>query len=565
MAVDGCLFVAISTESAVRSGLDRLRRFYQPLGLTKLDLVRPSADVAVGYVRRPGSEQLDAVSGTLAWGEPLPAGLSPLSDATDRELRGIEGMTAAAGWADDTVRVVGSSAGPTTLYEARTDAVHAFSTHAVAAALIAGLDAEVDETAIGEFIAMDFVGGDRTLVASVRAVPPATVITIRGAHAAIDCYWPAAERWALVPEADAYAHAEQALLSSIAGRLDGDSGLALTGGLDSTVAALAMKEVGVAPTTFTWGDADWQDSVQAAATAVACGLRHEVAGFEVRSPKVALAALDLDARWTDGVTALSATNRWWPRDAHAVAVGMGGETGRAFYYSDWSAVLDPRPSDRTLAGALGADGRLAEASDEARARLAGAHAEWIEQARSTGVSDWRVLDVAYAEQRVRRWGRSQVPLLDAAYVPIFTPAELQRALVSMSQAERLTDGFHRRFLRSRGRDVEQPELALADAGALSLRARRALHRLRGRRARHAAQPDPVDSFVRDLWRDLEEATEWLREDALRDPLIERALGAPWAESAARAVEEGRKRMTERALRAAGVVAFSRALGSVRGD
>jgi hypothetical protein len=105
-----------------------------------------------------------------------------------------------------------NSAGPATLHSAEGGGVTAYASHAVAAGLLAGLDLQVDTAAVPEFIALDFVGGERTLVAGVRVLPPASVADAAGVRP----YWPDAERWRHV--ADAYEHTERSLLATLAER-----------------------------------------------------------------------------------------------------------------------------------------------------------------------------------------------------------------------------------------------------------------------------------------------------------------------------------------------------------
>jgi hypothetical protein len=66
-----------------------------------------------------------------------------------------------------------------------------------------------------------------------------------------------------------------------------------------------------------------------------------------------------------------------------------------------------------------------------------------------------------------------------------------------------------------------------------------------------------------VWSERPNARDWVREDALQDPLITRTLGKEWASATGSGFAEGRARTAERALRAAGVVAFARALAVAR--
>jgi Asparagine synthase len=531
---------------------ERVRAFY---ALAPVAICRVEPRMAAGVLGvAMDADAAAGARGLLVWGEPLPDRLAlpdALIDATDEDLRSIAGVTVAIAWGDGRWRIANNSAGPATLYVAKGDGVTAYATHAVAAALIAGIEPRVDATAVPEFVALDFVGGERTLVEGVRVVPPASAVGVDGARS----YWPAAERWASVPDADA--HTESALLRTLGERAgEAPVGLALTAGLDSTVGAAALAELGVSPLAFTWGSAGWPDARGAAATAARLGFKHEVLGVRALADEDCLSALDRDARWTDGMTALSAAERHWPEACETLAVGMGGETGRAFYFDAWSALLVPDPSPEELARRLGARGRLRGASDEAQAAVERNVRAWVDEALELGVRGWTALDVLYTEQRVRRWGRSQIPPLGQNLVLLFTPAEVARGLASLPVRERIRDGFHRRFLAARGLPVDQPDVP--DPGRLEL----ALRRLRARTRRPpaaTAPDDPVDRLVAHVWSERPTTRDWLCEDALQDPLITGTLGAAWATATAAGFAEGRARTAERAARAAGVVAFSRAL------
>src|SRR4051794_39004091 len=156
MAVDACIFAAVyaheNLAAEVRQRAERLRRFYAPLGLSELELVEPGPGLLAGRL---------GTAGPLVWGE---------ADAA--------GMHASFSWSEGRVEIATSAVGPATLYEARADAVTAYATHAVAAAALAGLPLAVDRSAIGEFVAMDFVGGERTFIEGARTVAPASQIML---------------------------------------------------------------------------------------------------------------------------------------------------------------------------------------------------------------------------------------------------------------------------------------------------------------------------------------------------------------------------------------------------
>jgi hypothetical protein len=540
--------------------LERIRAFYLPLGIGHLAVVKPADNLIVGQIA-DHETSLSPETGILRWGERLPPGLESgpgIAAAPLPELQAIVGTTAAFAWHDSRLVVVNAAAGPATIYRADSASATVVATHAVAGALLAAVPLEIDPAAVAEFVAMDFTGGDRTILREVSAIAPATRMALSADGVRCETYWPAGDRWELVTEPDAYAAAETELMESIGQRTRGSRvGLALTAGLDSTVAATALAEAGVSATAFTWGGKGWADSTGAATTAQRFGFEHTVTGFEPLSSAECLADLDRDARWTDGVTALATVRRAWPDGVDAVVVGMGGESGRAFYYDAWSALFVPRPSTERLVRQLGAYGRLRAADEGARAALSRSVRRWVEDARATGVRGWRVLDVLYSEQRVRRWGRSQLPRLGADVIPVFTPPRLARALVSLSLEERLMDGFHRRFLAARGVEPASSPAEIPSFSALSWFARRRL--LGFRRRRPQPYDDPVDLLVASAWGDKSDVAEWLRTEVLTHPAITDSLGRAWGDATWEAFRAGRIRSTERLMRAAGVVALATAL------
>jgi hypothetical protein len=186
---------------------------------------------------------------------------------------------------------------------------------------------------------------------------------------------------------------------------------------------------------------------------------------------------------------------------------------------------------------------------------------WVDEALDLGARGWKALDVVYTEQRVRRWGRSQIPPLEQDLILLFTPTEVARGLASLPLRERIRDGFHRRFLTEHGLPPATAEVP--DPGPVSLAARRLQRRVRPRTPTALPQPDAVDLLVKHVWDERPQTRDWVREDALRDPLISETLGAEWAAATASGFAEGRGRAAERALRAAGVVAFGRALADLR--
>jgi hypothetical protein len=485
--------------------------------------------------------------GPLAWGGPIPEGEEPL-----------DGLAAIFDVDADSVRVSCASGGVTSLYEAASARIRAWSTHAVAAAWLARGEARVDPGRIPELLTWGFVGGRRTLIDGALAVPAATQIDLRAAREPeVSCFLPPGRRWAQLPEEVAYEHAERALLESLERRLRGarDVYLGLTGGLDSCVVAVALKELGIEVTAFTWGQAPVGDMAAAARVADVLGIPHRREPGHTREDHEALAAIQLDVRWTDGCAPVRFIEPTFPEGLDAVVFGAGGETGRAFYYTREVATAIPEPSRADLERVFDATARLAGARRSVRARVRARGYEWLD-----GADGWRALDVAYGEQRVRRWGRSMVPPIGGYVVAAFATPEVQRALASMPLADRVTDGFHRRFL-TRVPELVPPPPAPAPqrsrlrAAASLPGARRGMHALRRmRRPAHGA-PWPAAGE----WADRPHMRAWLEEEVLGSPLLAQALGRGWLARTGRAFSRDEARATELVLLAAAPVALESAL------
>jgi len=515
--------------------LEALKTFYSPLGVARAERkVIPDLGLTVGAIRfdapgRPEPRNL------WVWGEAPPARLATaedLLDADDDLLRSIEGMTAAVAVADRRARIVTAADGPVTLYEAGSTAIRAWSTHAVAAAWLARGRVEVSADVLPELMAFDFVGGERTLITSVSAVSPATSIEIRPTGARKISYWSTSARWAPVPEADAYAHAEWALLASLERRVKGEPSVALglTAGLDSRVVAAALAELDVSFSAFTWGDPGWPEVRGACEVATAFGVEHRPYPPQWLDDAQATSAHERNVRWADGAFALAPSERSWPSVATHL-IGMGGETGRAFYYR---GLPHPRsPTAAQLAATVGVERRIPGASPEAIASARAAVARWIDAAGACGHEGWRLLDVMYAEQRVRRWGRTQVPRLVGSLVPCFATPEVSRSLASLPLAERLSDGFHRRFLAER-----VPSLAPPPPPSPG-RLRVSLATLRRRLRPRVRPPTPIRTLAAQLWAERPECRTWVTDDVLRRPLFLETMGRALGGGHARGVPAGR--------------------------
>ena len=483
-----------------------------------------------------------------AFGEAPPATLD-LLNADDRALRRYEGGGAALAATADRARLVAGAGAPAVLYGARSadGQVAAWATHAVAAAYVATGSAAVDPAAVPEQLAAEFVGGERSLVAGVRALRAASLVDLSATRAEEGCYWPARDRWRLVPAEDAHAYTESHLLRSLDARLAGvrQPFLGLTAGLDSRVAGLVLRELGVAFEGYTWGPQDDPDVRGGAEAARMLGTNHRRLEFQHWDAQDALRRTRVNARWTEGAIHVGFADIVWPADLHAFVTGAGGETGRSFYYGDLVPGREPGDLAAVLTEQLA--GRIAGARPEALEALDVRVRGWIADAERSGAEGWRVLDVVYAEQRVRRWLRGMLPRLPASMVGAFTAPEVQRGLASLPLEQRTRSEFHRRFIEDR-----QPGLLPVDPPP-QRGGRRPLGRIAQRLRRGSLDGE---------WMARPEFRDWIADGVLDSALAQEAMGGRWCRRTRSRFYAGDAYAVERALWLGGPVALQEALAEL---
>jgi hypothetical protein len=173
--------------------------------------------------------------------------------------------------------------------------------------------------------------------------------------------------------------------------------------------------------------------------------------------------------------------------------------------------------------------------------------------------------VVYTDQRVRRWGRSQIPCGGSVLAPGFTPLDLARALVSQPLRDRLASGFHHRFLEDHWPELapfrpEPPSMPRALLRpALRLRERNT----RARALRNPPPRQPGDDFVARLWAERPKASDWVLDHVLVHPHTGGTLGRAWVDWAREGFPRGAKRPGEHARLAAGIVGLDDALAALR--
>ncbi|MDX6663855.1 MAG: hypothetical protein QOG68_61, partial [Solirubrobacteraceae bacterium] len=424
----------------VEARLAALDRFYG-VAAARSEPEHDDADLAA-IVGRLGCHE-DAP--LVCWGQPFGTAAPNSFDllvANDLQLRDLtSGWGMAVARHGSSVRLITAPSGPIAGYHAESADFEVWASHAVAAAWLAHGSVAIDAERIPELLGYDFVGGGRSLVAGVSALPPATLCEISAGRAASRCYWSQDERWSPLPADEAQAHGERWLLRTLEQRVQGapQIALALTGGADSRVLAVALDELGVPASGFTWGEPEWPDVTGASAVAAALGMPWS-SGVSWRAEAQTRPAFDAEVRWADGCAEIAPSSRTWPAGAGALVIGAAGEVGRAFYYR--GDMNRPAPADPIgIANLLYPEGRLPHATDEAKAAARAAVERWAASALESGRSGWEAMDVLYAEQRVSHWSRTQIPRISADYVGGFMPVEVMRALASLPLAAKLSDGF----------------------------------------------------------------------------------------------------------------------------
>lgn len=419
------------------------------------------------------------------------------------------------------VELTTEAAGPTSLYRARGQGVEVWSTHASAASLLAHDRLEIDVDAIGEYLAAQFAGGTGTVIANVEAVPPATTIEVSADAVRVSASTTA--RWGAIPPSDAEAAATEALLAGLGEALRDVSPVwcGLTAGLDSQVAAAALRERGISAAAFTWAFAADGETGGAARAAEYLGIEHRLQGYDLRDDEDARAAVVETARWTDGAAAVGFGEPSWPEPIGAFVTGGGGEVGRAFYWR-WFARAWPDAAPTHMAQLLSGllEARIAGARIAARVRLREDVREWVARAEAEGARGWQIMDAVYADQRMRHWGRAMMPRRAFPLVAAFGSHEVSLALSSLPVEEKLRDRFHRRFLADRGLGRPDP--------APPRRAPKVARRVAWAWRRCRGLPPLAPSGLRDEWNRRPRLHAWLADDVLGGELVDAAMGSDWA-------------------------------------
>lgn len=344
------------------------------------------------------------------------------------------------------------------LFELRTDEGRVWSNRPVAAVRFAGVRAEADPLAWRQVAASDWVMGDRTPYRGVRVVPAATQIIVgrRGPREqtldALRLLSDARREPLTAPSLDATGAALTAVAGATSQLWSGAPVLSLSGGRDSRLVAAVFLAAGAEVSLRTYSAAAGEaETARRLVAALDRPVEHEVAvPAAQRAVRRRGGALARARRWHDATEGLrpavylrNIAPKSLPRQRRLLVSGVGGEFGHAPGYPDDVVRLEGLPERarldafaRTLTAKVVAPRGLAPASVaavEEHTRAVIAHA----QAR--GVTDAKVLDWYYADERLRRWGMHGEA--SGKVMPLLSP-EFVRACFGLTTAQSTASALH---------------------------------------------------------------------------------------------------------------------------
>ncbi len=432
----------------------------------------------------------------------------------------------------------------------------AVSTHAVAAAFLDRGEVRLRPEVLADLLAFGHPANDAHLVAGVDALPAGAEVVVDARGMRTKAPAPA---WRLPDERSAHEAAVAALTACLERwHAHGSLALGLSAGMDSRVVAVCLRENGLPFETYTWGSPGSPEVEGAAAVAAQLGVPHAVVPPEPLADGQVVEQARRDIVWTEGCAAIGLAAGGAALSSAVNVTGAGGELGRAFHYALIARNrADPGPSHlrRAWEPHRNLDPTIAAA---ARDRVRDEATAAIARAEAAGVDGWRVLDVVYAEQRMRRWTRSRIPpTAGAALTPAFLDPDVAAALVALPLEDRLTAAFHRGFVQARA-----PALALpAPPGQrrhVPAAARRLASAWRSRRPRRAASDAPsLEGHP---------LTRRFLHDSVPDAAsVREGLGAPFADALRRGIAQADPRALEIAMTLAGATLAADVVAALRDD
>ena len=292
------------------------------------------------------------------------------------------------------------------------------STH-LASLVSLGLPADIDETAVAEYLVMHHPLGVRTLLTRASTLPPGGWLTWRDGRIARQGSRPALSTPTTVEVDDSEVIDAFAGLwpSVLADAFDGAGrvGVSLSGGLDSRAIAEGATGIGERPLAMTYGDSGSEEVVVAAQVAEALGLPHLVMPVTesdiLHDSAQTLTLLDgchspnemydawFSGRLRDVVDTVLNGHCGDPLWGHNKAVGLS--TRRDVLENHWQRYA---PEARQAGAFLAPELRL-DVADVARTSLEQSLEPWEFEARPDMAIFWNIAN------RQFRWGHSVVTVL----------------------------------------------------------------------------------------------------------------------------------------------------------
>jgi len=145
---------------------------------------------------------------------------------------------------------------------------------------------ELDAGALHTFLGQGYPGPERSLVAGIRPLPPGSFLIANKDGYRVERYWNARRTSDIVRMDDAIAQFEPLWREVVDDHLVSDVpvGLLLSGGIDSSLVASALRNRPLAISSFTaaFSVADFDETAAAASIARSCGLPHETVAIDTR-------------------------------------------------------------------------------------------------------------------------------------------------------------------------------------------------------------------------------------------------------------------------------------------
>ncbi len=147
-----------------------------------------------------------------------------------------------------------------------------------------GFKKDIDNFALRQYMALEYVPAPRSLFAGIHKLPPASYMLVENGQVKVDTYWQIPRQEAEMGEKEALSQLKDLLDESIKLRLIADVplGVFLSGGIDSSlITAMAAKHVSHKLQTFSIGfeEASFDESTHAEAVANHIGTRHTMMKF----------------------------------------------------------------------------------------------------------------------------------------------------------------------------------------------------------------------------------------------------------------------------------------------